>query len=118
MDDNKSTAGHIPRPLTEVQLKKLVLEAIDEDAASPETFHALYGHVERNISTDDVLFALRARWKKFKAQEPFNKQHWQWKYRVLSEDADGRELVLIIAVDTANREFQVVTRWAKDDDSA
>lgn len=116
MDNNKSSVGRVSDSLSEADLKRLVVEAIAK-GASEETYHALYGHTERNIQTDDVLYALRASWKKFKVQQPFNKNNWQWKYRILSDDVDGRELLIIIAVDTANREFEVVTRWPEKEDS-
>ena len=38
--------GKVPPPLSEEQLKELILKAIDdaEDQKNPETFHALWGH--------------------------------------------------------------------------
>ncbi len=74
--------------------------------------------MDRGIQTDDVLFALRSKWRKFKVQQPFNKYFWQWKYRIIASDADGRELVIIIAVDTKRREFEVITRWPENDEGA
>jgi hypothetical protein len=114
-----SSRGFIPGPLNEEQLRKLVLEAIGrQQDQNPETYHALFGHLERGIQTDDVLFALRGIWRKFRVQKPFNKYFWQWKYRIIASDADDRELLIIIAVDTIRREFEVITRWPENDESA
>lgn len=110
--DNMSTAGYIPPHLSEAQLRALVSDAVegnpDEDAK--ETFHARFDHLERGLSLDDVLHGLERPWT-FERPPEFNKSQWQWKYRIATESIDGDELVIIIAVDTANRSFEVVTRW-------
>jgi hypothetical protein len=38
-----------------------------------------------------------------------------WKYRIATESVDGGELTIIIAVDSANRTFEVVTRWKRQE---
>ena len=55
-----SSTGFIPKPLSAAELKKLVLEALEKapDEHNPETFHALFDHLERGLSTDDVIHAL------------------------------------------------------------
>lgn len=86
-----SGRGVIPQPLTAGELRKLVLEAISQhsDIDNPETFHALYHHLERGIQTDDVLFALKNQWNRFKVL-PFNRKFWQWKYKIWANDLDRR----------------------------
>jgi len=110
-------SGSVPNPLSAEELRQLLLEAISRhaDTDNPETFHALFHHLERGIQTDDVLYALRNRWNRFKPL-PFNRRFWQWKYKIWANTLDGSELTIIIAVDTANREFEVITRWSSEDD--
>jgi hypothetical protein len=57
--------GTKPPSLTEEQLKKLLLEAIDnaDDADNPETFHALFDHPERGLDTNDTIHGLERNWK-------------------------------------------------------
>jgi hypothetical protein len=52
--------GFIPQPLSADKLKKLVQEALEKapDDHNPETFHALFDHLERGLTTDDVIHAL------------------------------------------------------------
>lgn len=104
--------GAIPDPLTEEQLRKLVLDAIHAStyAETLESFHALYGHTERGIETGDVIHALERPWV-FERKPEFNKQHWQWKYYIATETVDGDPITIIIAVDSWRREFLVITRW-------
>src|SRR5438132_2682824 len=101
-----------PPSLTEVQLKKLVLEAIDDaaDTNNPETFHALFGHLDRGLQTNDVIHGLEANWK-FERSPVFNEFYWQWKYYIETESVGGDAILIIIAVDTLRREFEVITRW-------
>jgi hypothetical protein len=102
----------VPPSLTEAQLKKLVLGAIDEnaDAENPETFHALYGHPERDLETNDVIHGLEREWK-FERPPLFNQKHWQWKYYLDTESVDGHPITIVVAVDTLRKEFEVITRW-------
>lgn len=114
-----SSEGSIPKALTADELKRLVFEAISKhaDTDNPETSHALLHHLERGIQTDDVLFALKGPWKKFKPL-PFNRKFWQWKYKIWANNLDDEELTIVIAVDTVNREFEVITRWANEDEDS
>jgi hypothetical protein len=107
-----STSVYRPHHLSEVDLKALVLDALAK-APGPnelETYHARYDHLERGISLDDVIHAVERSWVYERVPE-WNASEWQWKYRILSETIDGDELTIIIAVDTANRIFEVVTKW-------
>ncbi len=104
--------GTIPPPLTEEQLRKLILEAIDDaaDYENPETFHARYDHLERGLQFDDVLHGLESHWK-FDRSPYFNKKFWQWKYYIATENIDRKPILIIIAVDSLDRSFEVITRW-------
>lgn len=72
--------GVIPKHLSEQELKKLVVVAINATtyAETLETYHALYGHMERGIETDDVIHGLESDWQ-FERLPEFNQKHWQWK---------------------------------------
>src|SRR5690242_108493 len=106
------TGGTIPDPLSENELKKHVLEAINHapDAENPETFHALFDHLDRGLQTDDVIYGLERDWH-FERKPKFNPDEWQWKYFIATESVDGDEITIIIAVDSLRREFEVITRW-------
>jgi hypothetical protein len=75
-----------------------------------ETSHARFDHLERGISLDDVIYGLKQNWTYERTPE-FNEDEWQWKYRLKTETIDGDELTIIIAVDTVDKTFEVVTRW-------
>ena len=107
-----NSKGTIPPSLSEEQLKKLVLEAIADaaDYANPETFHARWDHLDRSIQLDDVLHGLEQDWS-FERPPVFNKKFWQWKYYIATETIDGCPITIIIAVDTIDRSFEVITRW-------
>ena len=107
-----SREGHVPPHLNEAALKALLLEALNNPpkAGTVETYHARFDHLERGLSADDVIYGLEREWK-FDRKPDFNPDEWQWKYRIATESIDGDEIVIVIAVDTANRSFEVVTRW-------
>jgi hypothetical protein len=108
-----SREGYIPRCLTEEELKSLVLDALNSaPGGAKDTFHARFDHLERNLSQDDVIYGLESPWK-FDRQPVFNHDEWQWKYYIATKSIDGVDLLIIVAVDTLNRSFQVVTRWRK-----
>jgi hypothetical protein len=108
-----STVGYIPPCLSEAELRSLVLDALENGPeSSNETFHARFGHLDRNLSQDDVIYGLERPWS-FEKPPVFSKNEWQWKYRIATESIDGDDLVIIIAVDTSNCSFEVVTRWRK-----
>ena len=102
--------GTIPPSLTEEKLKELVLEAINDGSGNPETYHALYSHVDRGLQTNDVIHGLEREWT-FERTAVFNKTSWQWKYYLDTESVGGDPIIVIIAVDTLRREFEVITRW-------
>lgn len=108
-----STEGYIPRCLTEEELKSLVSDSFENRPGdSGQTFHARFDHLERGLSQDDVIHGLERQWN-FDRRPVFNKDEWQWKYSIATESIDGDDLLIIIAVDTLNRSFEVVTRWRK-----
>jgi len=108
-----SIEGYIPSCLTEEGLRSLVRNALENRPESAnETFHARFGHLERGLSQDDVIHGLERNWK-FDRKPVFNKDEWQWKYYLATESIDGDDLLIIIAVDTLNRSFEVLTRWRK-----
>jgi hypothetical protein len=110
-----STSGKRPNPLTQADLRKLVEEALLSSAytyeeAMIETIHAKFDHVERKLDVNDVLHGLRKVWQSSSTHK-FNQYFWQWHYAIKTEDVEGLPLTIVIAVDTRNRTFEVVTRW-------
>ena len=110
--DNMSTEGYIPPHLDEAALKAVLLQALVSAPSSGtmETLHARFDHLERGLSVDDVIHGLEREWN-FDRKPVFNQDEWQWKYYIATESIDGDGIVIVIAVDTANRSFEVVTRW-------
>jgi hypothetical protein len=106
-----STTGYRPPCLSEGDLKDLVREALERvPGQNNETYHARYDHLERGITLDDVIHGLERDWH-FQRPPVFNEDEWQWKYRIATENIEGEFLLILIAVDTRNRRFEVVTRW-------
>lgn len=106
-----SITGYIPPYLAEGDLRTLVIDALGSSPErSIETFHARFHHPERGLTADDVVHGLEGPWI-YERPPTFNKDEWQWKYRIATESIDGDDIVIIIAVDTLNRSFDVVTRW-------
>lgn len=104
--------GFKPPSLSEIELKSLLLEALEDAPGwrSQETFHARFHHLERGISIDDVIHGIKRDWS-FERPPEFNDMEWQWKYRISTETVDEDSLTLIIAVNTVDRTFEVVTKW-------
>ena len=77
-----TSSEFIPKPLSAKELRELVLDALQKplDDRSPETFHALFDHLERGLSTDDVIHALEGQWTI--ARSSFNRSEWQYKYEI------------------------------------
>ena len=80
---------------------------------NPETFHARFDHLERGIQIDDVIHGIETEWESCRPLR-FNRNFWQWNYEIRTETADEEPLTLIVAVDTANRTFEVITRWTEN----
>jgi hypothetical protein len=106
-----SSQGYTPDPLSEDDLRKLLLEAIQKspDYSNPESYHALFDHLERGLSTDDIIHALEGVWSV--ARKKFNKDEWQWKYEIDATSIEGEPITVIVAVDSVNRDFTIITRW-------
>lgn len=106
-----TTQGKRPNPLSMEELRKLILEALSNAPENnPETFHAQFGHLERGLQIDDVIHGLEREWE-FGGPPHFNEYHWQWKYEIATVSVDDEAITIIIAVDTVNRSFEVITRW-------
>lgn len=106
-----SNTGYIPSCLTEEGLRSLVNDALENGPESAnETYHARFGHLERGLSEDDVIYGLERNWT-FDRKPVFNEEEWQWKYFLATKSIDDDDLLIIIAVDTLNRSFEVITRW-------
>lgn len=107
-----SGKGFKPPSLSESELRKLLLEAINKayDPQDLETYHALYDHPERGLTTDDTIHCIEGTWTYGRPPE-WNPDEWQWKYQLHGKSVDGDEITVLVAVDTANRLFDIVTRW-------
>lgn len=68
------------------------------------------------MTTDDTIHAIEGSWTYGRKPE-WNKDEWQWKYRLNGKSVDSDDITVIVAVDTANRLFDIVTRWRDDDDN-
>ena len=109
--------GKRPKPLSRRELKKLVDEALAKGAyvgyeeCQIETIHARFDHSERELDVNDVLHGLKRNWESSKPDH-FEEFFWQWHYIIETEDIEGEPLAVVVAVDSLNRSFEVVTRWS------
>ncbi len=78
-----------------------------------QTIHSAFDHPERKIDFNDVLFGLKREWNGFRVCG-FNKDEWQWKYEISTQDIDEREFTVVIAIDPQYNRFAIVTRWPND----
>jgi len=109
-----STIGYRPPYLSEADLRALLKDALENGNGpeNPETFHARYDHVERGLTLDDVIHGLEHSWT-YERPPEFNEVEWQWKYRLATETTEGDPLIILVAIDTRNRIFEVITRWKR-----
>ena len=113
-----SAHGFVPKSLSEAELRSLLMDTIESapGSKSTETFHARYDHPERGLTIDDVIHGLQGPWT-FQRSPEFNNKHWQWKYRLAAKTLEDEDLTIIVAVDTTNRTFEVITRCAPEQTS-
>lgn len=104
-----TSKGTRPKPLSAAEVRKVVLEAINS-YSYVESSHARLDHPERMISLQDVIYGLERSWRSCQPAE-FNEFEWQWKYRIRTTDLDDDDLTIIVAVDSRNSRFEVVTRF-------
>jgi hypothetical protein len=85
-----STSGYIPPQLSEADLRRILLDALNDapDGKNHETFHARFDHLERGITTDDVIHGIEFAWK-YERAPVFNHEEWQWKYSLATETIEG-----------------------------
>jgi hypothetical protein len=111
-DNMSNVAGFVPESLSEGELRKLLIDALENAPGdqNPETYHAPFDHLERGITVDDVIHGIEGIWT-YQKPPKFNQDHWQWKYFLSAKTIDDDDLTIIVAVDTAYRRFEVITRW-------
>jgi hypothetical protein len=108
-------AGYIPPSLPANELRKLLLEALENVPGKDfETYHARFDHLERGLTVDDVIHGIEGSWT-FQRPPKFNKTAWQWKYRLAAKTIDYEDMVIVVAVDSLKRTFEVITRWTHEE---
>ena len=106
-----SHGGTRPKPLTEKGIRKLIETALQRGTYIEEfSLHVRFDHPERHLSIDDLLHGLRQKWRGCKTDD-FDPDEWQWKYRVKTYDIEGFELIVVVALDTKNIRFTIVTAF-------
>ena len=111
-----TSQGSRPKPLKPSDLRKIILAALSNEGSyieQPMSLHARFDHPERRIDLNDVLFGLRQEWQSCKV-DGFDEDHWQWKYKIQTQDIDEREFTIVLRVDPAGKQFTVITRWPND----
>lgn len=99
-----------PAPLSVKALRAFVTRAL-EKGYYRESLHAAEGHLERNISLDDVIHGLeRKDWTLAEAPN-YDPEHGNWEYLIKTQDLDGNELHIKIAVQSQLNRLEVITRW-------
>jgi hypothetical protein len=109
-----TSSGEKPDPLKSEQVREVVLEALNRGFFREHfSDHALFDHPERNIDLNDMLFGLKRPWNDCEVDE-FDADEWKWKYKITTEDIDGRPFCLVVRIDPQNRKFKVITRYPDD----
>jgi hypothetical protein len=110
-----TSQGKKPKSLEEAGVRKVVLAALSNAGYYIESFslHTRFDHPERHLSIDDIINGLKINWRGCKVDE-FNDDEWQWKYLVKTNDIEGFPLVIVVALDTNNNRFTVVTSFYDD----
>ena len=105
-----STDPKRPRPLGERALRSLIRRALNRGYFR-ESFHAEFEHPERHISIDDVVHGLgREDWTLAKPPD-YDAAHGNWEYLIRTQDLEGQELHIKIAVFPRQNRVEVITRW-------
>jgi hypothetical protein len=104
-----------PKPLDDKGVRKVISAALSNEGYYIEWFslHTRFDHPERHLSIDDIINGLKINWRGCKVDE-FNDDEWQWKYLVKTSDIEGFPLVIVVALDTKNNRFTVVTSFYDD----
>jgi hypothetical protein len=110
-----TSQGHKPKPLNAKGVRRVLDAALSNHGSYIESFsfHTRFDNPQRHISIDDVLGGLRKEWRGCKVDK-FNDDEWQWQYRIKTEDADERRILVCIGLDPKNLSFTIVTVF--DDD--
>jgi hypothetical protein len=111
-----TSSGKRPKPLKPSEVKGVILAALSDEGSyreHPLSLHARFDHPERHIDFNDVLFGLKQQWASCKV-DGFDEDNWQWKYKIKTQDIEGREFTIILALDPAAKKFTVITRWQDD----
>ncbi|MGH9637571.1 MAG: hypothetical protein ACRD72_22275, partial [Candidatus Angelobacter sp.] len=88
-----------PKPLKPSEVKGVIFAALSDEGSyreHPLSLHARFDHPERHIDFNDVLFGLKQQWASCKA-DGFDEDNWQWKYKIKTQDIEGREFTIILA---------------------
>jgi len=108
IDISASSAQREP-PLTEDALRTAVARVVLYGTLM-ETGHSARDRSYRNISEDDMLALLEGDWT-LAASPEWDEGHRNWKYRLKGTDADGEELVLIVAVQVEFNRIDIITKF-------
>ncbi|MGC2743187.1 MAG: hypothetical protein WA672_08360 [Candidatus Angelobacter sp.] len=111
-----TSSGKKPKPLKPSEVKEVILEALGNEGSYREqhlSLHARFDHPERHIDLNDVLFGLKRQWASCKV-DGFDEDNWQWKYKIKTQDIEGREFTIVLALEPAVKKFTVITRWPDD----
>lgn len=108
-----SSQAKRPDQLSDDDLRKVISAALKKGPyiGYSESEHAAFDHPERHIDINDVLFGLERKWNAVKHPAQFNPKFGQWKYQIFTEDIEGDDLTIVVAVDPRNEFFEVVSRW-------
>jgi len=111
-----TSQGQKPKPLKPSEVKEVILAALGDEGSyreQPLSLHARFDHPERHIDFNDVLFGLKRQWTSCKA-DGFDEGNWQWKYKIKTQDIEGRKFMIVLALEPNAKRFTVITRWPDD----
>lgn len=89
---------------------RLILQRIVYYGEIKESFHSASEREERNVSQDDIVAMLEAKWT-LAAKPDWDQAHKNWEYKLAGADLEGDELVLKITVNEEMQRVTIITKY-------
>jgi hypothetical protein len=103
--DIMSSMNTKPKPLTRLQLRRMVEDNLFTDCKVEETRHTREKHPR--LSVFDIYYGLRQNWKAFSAR--FDNKRREWRYIVSATGFNDRPLKICFVID--DKKIRVITRF-------
>ena len=75
-----------------------------------ESKHSAQDRSYRNVSDDDIQFMLCGAWT-LAAEPEWDEDHRNWKYKLVGQDIEGDELVLLVSLNHEEQMITIITKF-------